>query len=214
MTNPTFLTFVLSDLVIALNGTAFYFNLQQVVLDNPNIPNSARTYIYPGMALIGIVSRVISGFMIDKLNHRFVFLTALISSALSLLLLPTMTTKTGFLALPLMGYSMSASGNVRSTVHAEYFGLNNLPNLQSVASSATVLGSAMGPFPYGVVHDYTGRFDGAMYVGAAVTCVAAAAVWRFGEKPGGARGAGGGRYEMVGREGEDYDDEEGGEGGD
>ncbi|GMI34941.1 hypothetical protein TrCOL_g5042 [Triparma columacea] len=207
LTNPTFLTFVLSDLVIALNGTAFYFNLQQVVLDNPNIPNSARTYIYPGMALIGIVSRVISGFMIDKLNHRFVFLTALISSTLSLLLLPTMTIKTAFLALPLMGYSMSASGNVRSTVHAEYFGLTNLPNLQSVASSATVLGSAMGPFPYGVVHDYTGRFDGAMYVGAAVTCVAAAAVWRFGEKPG---GAGGGRYEMVGREGEDYDDEEGG----
>ncbi|GMH70203.1 hypothetical protein TrRE_jg4392 [Triparma retinervis] len=70
LTNPTFLTFVLSDLVIALNGTAFYFNLQQVVLDNPNIPNSARTYIYPGMALIGIVSRVASGLMIDKLGHR------------------------------------------------------------------------------------------------------------------------------------------------
>ena len=98
VTNPTFVTFVLSDLVVALTGTAFYFNLQQVVQDNDM--EGAKDVIYPCMALIGIVARVLSGRMIDRLNHKIVFLTALLSSAMSLLLIPSMTTYTAFVALP------------------------------------------------------------------------------------------------------------------
>ena len=75
---------------------------------------------------------------------------------------------------------------------AAYFGRENLPRLQSFASSATVLGSALGPFPFGVIHDYYGRFDIAMYASSLLTLVAAFAVSKYGDNPSLET-----RYEMV-----------------
>lgn len=211
LNNPTFLTYILGDLLMALTGTAFYFNLQQIVLDNPNIPDSTVTIVYPFMAVVGIVGRIVSGRMIDKLGHQLVFTSALAASSLSLLLIPTMNNFTILVAAPLMGYGMSASGNVRGTVHAEFYGRNNLGRLQSIASSATVLGSALGPFPFGVAHDMTGKFDAAMYAGGFASAVMTLVVFKFGANP---RLAGReGKYEMVGigggREEEDVEDGEG-----
>ncbi|GMH66645.1 hypothetical protein TL16_g04478 [Triparma laevis f. inornata] len=207
LTNPTFLTYILSDLLMALTGTAFYFNLQQIFIDSPNIDDSIVTMIYPIMAGIGIVGRVLSGRLIDLFNHRVVFLSALIANALALFMIPSLNMVTVFIAAPLIGYGMSASGNVRGTVHAEYFGKGNLPRLQSVASSATVLGSALGPFPFGVCRDVTGSFDGAMFVSSAVSLVAAAAVWKCGGRPS-VGGGGDGTYELVNFDGEGDEEED------
>ncbi|GMH85394.1 hypothetical protein TrST_g865 [Triparma strigata] len=205
LTDPTFLTYILSDLLIALTGTAFYFNLQQIFSDSPSISPSIITLIYPIMAFIGIAGRIISGRLIDIYSHRTVFLSALISNAVALFLIPSMNMSTVFIAAPLMGYGMSASGNIRGTVHASYYGRANLPRLQSVASSATVLGSALGPFPFGVCRDFTGRFDAAMFVGGAASLVAAWAVFKWGGKPGAGKG-GEGTYELVNFDGGGDDD--------
>merc|ERR1719491_1257972 len=63
-----------------------------------------------------------------------------------------------YIVAVLMGSSGSFCSNVRSTVYAEYYGRKNLGAVQSVASSLTVFGSAIGPFPFGIARDLTGSF--------------------------------------------------------
>mmetsp|Transcript_7506 Transcript_7506/g.14860 ORF Transcript_7506/g.14860 Transcript_7506/m.14860 type:complete len:449 (+) Transcript_7506:232-1578(+) len=192
--SPTFLCYVLSDLIMACTGTAFFFNLRQVLMDQGL--DAIEGVIYPLMAVMGIIGRIVTGRAIDQHGHRHIFTCSLLANALGLAAVPFSTSTTFFLAAPLLGLAMAAAGNIRSTVHAAFYGRKNLGKVQSAASSATVLGSAIGPFPWGLCRDLTGAFDGAFLVGAAVSLLAAAAVWRFGRNPNQKKST---EYELVGR---------------
>ncbi len=205
--SPTFLTFVLSDLLAALTGTAFYFLLQQIFVDAA-LPDSFLSFVYPTMALVGIVGRIVSGRLIDKLNHQTVFLWAMLLSALSLFMIPSINVATLFICAPAMGFSMSSASNIRGTVHAHYYGRSNLGKLQSVASSATVLGSALGPFPFGLCRDHTGSFDLAFYASGVASLLAAFAIFKFGANPNEEKIGDGPAYEMVKAEVDEDEEEE------
>ena len=192
--SPTFLCYVLSDLVIACTGTAFFFNLRQVVSDLGL--KTIESVVYPMMAITGIAGRILTGRMIDHLGHRPVFVGSLLANAVGLTAIPYSNTFTFFISAPLLGVAMAAAGNIRSTVHAAFYGRANLGKVQSAASSATVLGSAVGPFPWGLCRDLTGRFDGAFLIGGVVSLVAALAVHKYGRNPNNMKQV---EYKLLGR---------------
>ena len=55
--------------------------------------------------------------------------------------------------------------NVASVVFANNFGRKYLGEIQGLADSLGVLGSALGPFPFGLVRDQTGSYNTAFLVG-------------------------------------------------
>jgi len=149
----------------------------------------------PILAVVGIIGRLLSGYLLDKLSARVVQSAALLAAALGFFLVPSMASTTAYMVPVLLGMSISTASNVRGCVHANMFGRENLGKIQTVASSVTVLGSALGPFPFGVVKDNAGNFDAA-FIGSGFLClVGVVAVLKWGHPPG--EGAGGGEAEMV-----------------
>ena len=78
------------------------------------------------------------------------------------------------------GASGSFCSNVRATVYAEMYGRKYLGSVQSIASSLTVFGSAIGPFPFGVARDSSGSYRGVFAVASLFPLIAAIVVFFFG----------------------------------
>jgi len=60
------------------------------------------------------------------------------------------------------------------------YGRKYLGSVQSIASSLTVFGSAIGPFPFGVARDSSGSYRGVFAVASLFPLIAAIVVFFFG----------------------------------
>ena len=69
------------------------------------------------------------------------------------------------------------------TVFANFFGRAHIASIQSIAQACLVLGSALGPFPFGFCRDTTGSFTNAFLVSAVVPLVLSVFVGLKGGRP-------------------------------
>ena len=60
------------------------------------------------------------------------------------------------------------------------YGRKYLGSVQSIASSLTVFGSAIGPFPFGIARDSSGSYRGVFAVASLFPLIAAIVVFVFG----------------------------------
>ena len=181
--SPAFICYSLADLVIAATGTAFFFHLRSFVED-ANLSKTIVHGMYPMLAIVSIFGRLVSGYAIDKFGCRYVAIGSQLASATALFLIGfCMNNYTAFFILFLLAFGTSTASNVRSTVHANFFGRKELGKIQSVASSLTVLGSALGPMPFGLTKDLTGSFDLAFIISGVISVITALVVFRFGSNP-------------------------------
>ena len=84
----------------------------------------------------------------------------------------------------LIGVGSSYGASIRSTVYASYYGKENLGSIQTIASSLTVLGSAVGPFPFGYAKDHLGSYRIPFLGSAAMMLFTVFLVLLFAKKPG------------------------------
>jgi cyanate permease len=61
-------------------------------------------------------------------------------------------------------------------VWAQYFGRRHLAGIAGIASTLGVLGSALGPMPFGIMRDLAGSYSMVLIVSAVVSLLMAAAV--------------------------------------
>lgn len=83
----------------------------------------------------------------------------------------------------LIGIGTAYGSSIRSTVYASYFGKKNLGSIQTIASALTVLGSAVGPFPFGYAKDQLGSYKVPLLGSALCMMITALLVFVFGAKP-------------------------------
>ena len=177
-----FYVFAVADLIIAGTGTAFWFHLRSAFKES-GVSDAVLSTIYPTLAVVSVVGRLFSGWLIDRISQRHVMWIGLVMQSLGLALVPVMTTDVLAYAVALLiGASGSFCSNVRATVYAEYYGRKHLGSVQSVASSLTVFGSAIGPFPFGVARDQTGSYALPFGVASLFPLVAAFAVFFLGQR--------------------------------
>jgi MFS family permease len=176
----SFWVFALSDLIIAATATAFFFHLRGAFRES-GVSDEMLQSIYPTLAVVSVAGRLLSGWLIDRITQRNVMWIGLLMQAGGLGLVSVM--KTDFLAYfvaLLIGASGSFCSTVRATVYAEMYGRKYLGSVQSFASSLTVLGSALGPFPFGVARDKTGSYTLPFAVASVFPFCAAITVYYFG----------------------------------
>mmetsp|Transcript_46657 Transcript_46657/g.73040 ORF Transcript_46657/g.73040 Transcript_46657/m.73040 type:complete len:374 (+) Transcript_46657:66-1187(+) len=177
-----FWVFSLSDLIIAATGTAFFFHLRSVFKES-GVSSAIEQSIYPTLAFVSIGGNLFSGWLIDRITQRHVMWIGLAMHAAGLAMVSLMTTDAlSYVVAFLIGASGSFCSNVRSTVFATLYGRTHLGKVQSLASSMTVFGSAIGPFPFGVIRDLTGSFSLAFTGASLFPLVAAIVVFLFGKK--------------------------------
>jgi len=190
-----FYVFACSDLIIAGTGTAFYFHLRSV-FEESGFSKATVSTLYPMLAVVSVVGRLFSGWLIDATSQRHVLSIGLVLHSMGLAMVPVMMTPNiidphnifnsknilPYAVALLIGSSGSFCSNVRATVYAEYYGRKQLGAVQSLASSLTVFGSAIGPFPFGIARDLTGSFALPFGVAAVFPLMAAVAVFVFGKR--------------------------------
>ena len=217
---PAFWVFAAARLSSSLTGTAFWFHLKEV-LGEAGLSTNLQTSMYPFLAVSAVVGRFVSGYVADRFEARWIVLAALLMSSASLILVPWMGYNSAshpggggiflvFLVGVLNTVSAAFSATAGSVVYANNFGRKHLGTIQTIASSFGVLGSALGPFPWGVVRDMTGSFTLAFRLGAALPLLCAFGIFLKGRRPvrGALSGAAGSpKYAMVDAE-EKWDERE------
>ena len=204
---PAFWSVSVGCLSVALTGTAFWFHLNRVLTDQlpsfaaepptgNNLTSSAdsacgvqpqpglMSSIYTTLAISSTIARVVSGALADRVQPRYLLAAALLLQGLSLALTPLSST---FALLEvvciLQGVSQAVLGAVASIVYANFYGRKHLGAIGGVGKAMVVLGSALGPFPFGAVHDVTGSFDAAFVAGAVLSLVCCVLALRYGAAP-------------------------------
>jgi sugar phosphate permease len=142
------------------------------------------TQIYTVLAISSTISRVGGGFLADRVAPRLLLASALLLQALSLaLVLVSNSIGMVLLVCTSQGVSQALMGSVSGVVYANFYGRANLGAIGGVAKSMVVLGSALGPFPFGAVRDMTGSFDPALLASVVLSLVCCGWALRHGRAP-------------------------------
>ena len=172
--------------------TALFFHLHSVLVEGGLGTEAARAPMYLVMAVSTVASTLFVGWLVDRGARANVLLAVSLGCtgvccvlfALPAWLGQTLSPAVLLLVGALQGVGGGLSATTDATTYANYFGRRELGAITGVANSLSVLGSAFGPLPFGVVKDATGSYAWA-FVGAACMClVAALAALLRGGKPG------------------------------
>ena len=131
--------------------------------------------VFPLTAISTVVARLVGGAAIDVLPPKNILSFGLFLQGISMAFMAELTPATVLLAPVVQGLSMGTVMNVASVAYANYFGRAHLGSISGIATSALVIGSALGPFPFGLIRDWTGAFDAA-FIGSAVLSFGLAAM--------------------------------------
>ena len=144
-----------------------------------NIPDEEVDRLYFLISIASVISRVGGGYLLDKTSERFVMAFGMAIQSISMTLMGFLTRDTARIAALIQGLSGGIMMNVTAVAYANFFGRKHLGSIQGFAQSAGVLGSALGPFPFGLVHDITGHYFWAFVVSGFVTFLNAFVSWRY-----------------------------------
>jgi MFS family permease len=176
--------------LIAATGTAYFFNLQ-AICDEAGLSEAVVSSAYPVYAASSVLARLLGGRAIDLFEPRFIMIISLAAHSIGLALMLALDA-VGAPALFVSGFFMAVSNglmsNTSGVAYAQFFGREHLGAIGGVGNSMVVLGSALGPFPFGLAKDTLGSFFSAFLVSALLPIAVALLVAAKGRRP--VRGAG------------------------
>ena len=122
--------------------------------------------------LAGIVGKLVTGVLVDRLRANWVGGITLGFNALAFLLLVDglRTPALIVVAMLINGYSAGTKLQICSYLTARYAGLRNFGKIFGFIGSLTAFGSALGPLVAGMVYDRTGGY-GLFLIAGAIGCL-------------------------------------------
>jgi sugar phosphate permease len=143
-----------------LTGLIFH---QVSVMDQVGISAQSTAAVLSIMALIRLPTVLVAGQVADKVPPRY-----LQAGSMAWLLITMITlyfTDTFQMALvygTLAGITMAFGAMASGVIWPEYYGRHNLGSIRGVTMMAGVIGSALGPLPYGFAYDLFGGYSQAL----------------------------------------------------
>ncbi len=162
---------VFALLSFSLYGMLAHF---KPLLTGMGVPGDEAGWITGMVGIAVMVSRVVIGFLIDRIFAPRVALVVFLFSAAGMYLLST-GNAAGF-AIPaalLLGLSMGAEIDLLAYLAGRYFGLKSFAVIYGLLFSAFLAGTALGPWAYGQAYDAYGSYSLMLLVGAGCCGVAA-----------------------------------------
>ena len=140
--------------------------------------------IYATIAVSSTLARIVGGALSDRVPPRHLLAATLVLQAFSLALIPFgRSLRMLLLICTTQGVSQALMGSVNAVVYANFYGRAHLGAIGGVAKAMVVLGSALGPFPFGAAHDLTGTFDVAVAGSVALSLTCCFGALRYGHAP-------------------------------
>ena len=167
---------VFALLSFSLYGMLAHF---KPMLSGMGIPGEQAGWIAGMVGIAVMVSRVVIGYLIDRIFAPRVALVVFLLSAAGMVVLST-GNAAGF-AIPaalLLGLSMGAEIDLLAYLAGRYFGLKSFAVIYGLLFSAFLAGTALGPWAYGAAYDADGSYAAMLLIGAGC-CAAAALITGF-----------------------------------
>lgn len=124
------------------------------------LDKTSISFVIGLIALPGLVMPIISNFIIDRFRSKFVITTTLIMISISMILLLFVHSPLTAAAFMLFyGLSISIQSVTTNVIWPRYFGRKYLGSIRGAATVFMVIGSALGPLPFGLSFDLFGSYQ-------------------------------------------------------
>jgi MFS family permease len=133
---------------------------QVSVMEQVGLPPETAALVLSVMALVRLPTALVAGQIADMVEARYLLAASLGGLLVSMIVL--MLAGSVYLALAygiLVGVMMAFQGIVSGVIWPEYFGRRYLGSIRGVTMMAGVVGSALGPLPFGFAYDIFGGYS-------------------------------------------------------
>ncbi|MGC9349164.1 MAG: MFS transporter [Anaerolineae bacterium] len=161
---PSFWVVAVSFFASAMLGTGLYFHMVDI-FDSRGLAPQVAAAVYVPISVTSALVRLGSGYLADRIQMRYLMTASM--GALTLVMVMAQVFNSVPLALlygVLMGVNGGLSQTIGGVVWASYFGRRHLGAIAGLASTISVIGSALGPLPLGLARDLLGSYNTALLI--------------------------------------------------
>ncbi|PSL43994.1 sugar phosphate permease [Salsuginibacillus halophilus] len=145
--------------VPSLVNTGITFHLFSIMAER-EIPRTATAFLLSLMPIAAFTFTLVSGFIVERVAPRKLFAAAFLLKSLLLvwLVFADALWAVGLYVI-LWGVFEGTTKICNNIIWPNYFGLAHLGRLRSLATTAIVIGSALGPLPFGYAFDVFNSYN-------------------------------------------------------
>ena len=143
-------------------GVTFHF---YTMMELRNISNEQAAIIIGLIAAPAAVLPFFAKLIIDRYKLKYVFLLTQVMIFISMLYLALFVNSVASAILFILFYGLSAGiqGVALNVLWPDYFGRKYLGSIRGAATVFMVIGSALGPLPFGIYYDLSGEYNLVIY---------------------------------------------------
>jgi len=154
--------------VKAMLSTGLTFHIVSIFQDNGLTADAAAAAFVPIAAATALIN-LSSGVMADYIQPRFLLVIALAFQAISLLMATHLTSIPVAIVYGVtLGITDGLTRTVNSMIWATYFGRAHLGSITGITTTIVIVGSALGPMPFGIARDLMGSYETILTISAIV----------------------------------------------
>jgi len=151
------------SMIVPMISTGMMFHFFSV-MTLKGIDQTAASFVIGLVALPGFIMPVVSGLIIDKFRSKYIISITLVVIALDLFfMLAVKSTITAAAFMLIYGLATNVQGVTLRVIWVKYFGRKHLGSIKGATTVFMVIGSALGPLPFGLSYDLTGGY-GAVFI--------------------------------------------------
>ncbi len=161
----------LISMVVPMISTGMVFHFFSI-MELKGIDKTSASFVIGLMALPGFIMPVIAALIIDRFRSKYIITFTLLVITLDLIYF--LTVQSTFAAVTFMliyGLAINIQGITISVIWPRYFGRRYLGSIRGVATVFMVIGSALGPLPFGLSYDLTGSYQPVVIAMAVITTI-------------------------------------------
>ncbi|RPF57086.1 MFS transporter [Aquisalibacillus elongatus] len=144
--------------VPAMTNTGITFHLVSIA-DNKGLSLEIAALVLSLMAIIGFPVTFVSGYLVDRFKVNYILAVTFLIHVVAISWLYFASSATGAIIYGVIwGLAHGFERIVLNIVWPNYFGRVHLGSIKSIAQSTMVVGSALGPLPFGYFYEWFNGF--------------------------------------------------------
>jgi len=145
-------------------NTGITFHLLSILGEN-QISSTASALILSLMAIMGLPVAMVAGFVLERVRSNIVLAFVFMGELIFLFILQnTYSIVFAILFGVIWGIVGGFERITLNIIWPNYFGRKHIGSIKGIAMTATVLGSAFGPLPFGIAYDTFGGYAQIIYI--------------------------------------------------
>jgi sugar phosphate permease len=177
---PSFWVVAAAFFANAMLGTGLYFHMVDI-FDSRGLAPEVAAAVYVPISITSAIVRLGSGYLADRVPIRYLVTAGMVTLTLTVVMAQIFNSvPLALLYGVLMGVNGGLSQTIGGVVWADYFGRRHLGAIAGLASTISVIGSALGPLPLGLARDLLGSYNTALLIEATLPIALAVANFAVG----------------------------------